>query len=504
MRDGERVMVEDLCAPYASCDDLDGQLLINRTADGPAIGVEIAEMPFGPVTMKGASLHPYVRWTYGQSWSAKEACLGPARSVLGLAPGERVTIEVTHRESVDTTKLVREAAERSNTLSRTERRPILPPSLVTGGGSGGSGDAEKQKEEMADQMAEKMHELQKEQMNDAKYLMSTETRDGQVELQPLHYGELGSPFLELIVGAIVGAVAGGKKQPSADAAIDAAAKQMEHESKGGAGTINYDTNQRIGEIVEEVQRSERQSTVSESTTTTRASTEQRVTRTFANPYRDRTLELRFFPVFRRFEITTTVLKAEPGVLMRPGPIDFAVANPRASLGSFLETRVDTRALATTALADPGEEREGAAFLRTSALSEHLTANAAQYTRRFVAHADQTGSQDALMTPLARMVGGDASARGEPTAAGGANLADGLAWSRAHVKNGEVHVPLAEPANWPPAWQKVGDGLAKAIGTTIGDAAWRKTWTTTRSVHLFMGTHVEAVAGACILEDVPPA
>src|SRR4026209_490870 len=116
-------MAEDMCAPFALCEDLDGRLLINRTADGPAIGVELADLPFGPVTIKGASIHPYVRWTYGQTWSAKEACLGPARSVLGLAPGETVTIEVTHRESVDSTRLVRDAADRTNTISKTDRRP---------------------------------------------------------------------------------------------------------------------------------------------------------------------------------------------------------------------------------------------------------------------------------------------------------------------------------------------------------------------------------------------
>jgi hypothetical protein len=38
---------------------------------------------------------------------------------------------------------------------------------------------------------------------------------------------------------------------------------------------------------------------------------------------------------------------------------------------------------------------------------------------------------------------------------------------------------------------------------MGDAAWRSQWTTTRSVHIFMGTHVEAVAGTCVLEDLPP-
>jgi hypothetical protein len=496
-------MAEDLCAPYALCDGLGGQLLINRTADGPAIGVELAEMPFGPVTMKGASLHPYVRWTYGQTWAAKEACLGPARSVLGLAPGETVTIEVTHRESVDTTNLVREAADRSNSLSRTERRPLVPASNSIGV-SGGASGSERQKEQQDN--SDKLLELLKEQdQQNMKFLTSTETRDGHVELQPIHYAELGSPFLELIIGAIVGAVAGSSAQKQADAsdAIDAAAQQMEHESKGGPGTINYDTNQRIGEIVDEVERAESQSTVSETTTTTRESTEQRIVRTFANPYRDRTLELRFFPVFRRFEITTTILKAEPGVLLRPGVIDFAVANPRAKLGSFAEARLDARSLATAARADPGEEREGAALLRTTAVADHLSANAAQYTRRFVEHADRSGSQDALLTPFARMVGGQPQASTGRRAPAAASLAEGLSWSRAQVKNGEIHVPLAEPANWPESWQQAGIGLAKGIQATIGDPAWRKQWTTTRSVHLFMGTHVEAVAGACILEDVPP-
>ena len=131
-------MADDPCAPFSMCDGLDAQLLINRTADGPAIGVELGELPFGPVTMQGATLHPYVRWTYNQTWSAKEACLGPARSVLGLAPGETVSITVTHRESVDTTSLVREAADLSNALTRTERRPVAGPPALGGGTAGSS------------------------------------------------------------------------------------------------------------------------------------------------------------------------------------------------------------------------------------------------------------------------------------------------------------------------------------------------------------------------------
>jgi len=491
-------MADDLCTPFESCDAIDGQLLINRTADGPAIGVELAEMAFGPVTMKGATLHPYVRWTYSQTWSTKEACIGPVRSVIGLAPGETVTIEVTHRHSVDQTKLVREAADRSNTSSRTERRPLAPPPQMAGSTST---PPDRSKLE-ADAQAE-LHQMQQQNMQ---YLMSPATPDdGQVELQPLHYEELGSPFLELIVGAIIGAAAGDEahKQAEADAAIDAAAQQLEHEKLGGAGTINHDTSQLIGEIVDEVQRAESQSSVSETTTTTRDSTEQRVVRTFANPYRDRSLELRFFPIFRRFEITTTVFKAQPGVLLRPGVINFAVVNPRAVLGSFVEKNLTAKALAATALVDPGDERKGAAASRTSAVADHLSANAPLYTRRFLEHTDAVGNQDALLAPFAKLASGPARAAGHD-AAQGESLASGLAWSRALVKNGEIHVPIAEPANWPAAWkQGAGAKLASAISATIGDAAWRSQWTTTRSVHIFMGTHVEAVAGTCVLEDLPP-
>jgi hypothetical protein len=493
-------MAEDICAPFALCEDLDGRLLINRTADGPAIGVELADLPFGPVTIKGASLHPYVRWTYGQTWSAKEACLGPARSVLGLAPGETVTIEVTHRESIDSTRLVRDAADRTNTISKTDRRPRSELNRTP---ARPMDEAEQKKQQMQD----KLLQMQEELKQDAKH----------VELQPIHYGEMGSPFFELIAGAIIGAVAGGSKKPEPTAAVDGAAKQMEHEAGGGPGTINYDTAQRIGEIVDEVERSESQSTLSESTTTTRESMEQRIVRTFTNPYRDRTLELRFFPVFRRFEITTTVVKAEPGVLLRPGVATFAGSALRARLGSFVDTKLDARAVAATALADPGDEREGAAMLRTAAVSEHLEANAALYTRRLVDHTDQIGGQDALLTPFAALTTATTATVANAAAAtpaaptrrvaagsgvGGQSLADGLAWSRASVNNGEIHVPLADPDNLPSSWSASKVELIKGIKATIDDAKWRERLTSTRSVHLFMGTHVEAVAGTCVLADVP--
>ena len=99
------------CQSFVECTGLDARLLITRMAYGQAVAVELAEMPLGPVSLSGASLHPYVNWTYEQTWSAKEACYGPVRSVLGLAPGESITLDVLRREDVQITDVVRSAME---------------------------------------------------------------------------------------------------------------------------------------------------------------------------------------------------------------------------------------------------------------------------------------------------------------------------------------------------------------------------------------------------------
>ena len=148
------------------------------------------------------------------------------------------------------------------------------------------------------------------------------------------------------------------------------------------------------------------------------------------------------------------------------------------------------------------------MLRTAAVAEHLEANAALYTRRLVDHTDQIGGQDALLAPFAAMTTAPArrAAATRRVAAGasvgGQSIADGLAWSRASVNNGEIHVPLADPDNLPESWKASTSELLKGIKATIDDAKWRERLTSTRSVHLFMGTHVEAVAGTCVLADVP--
>jgi hypothetical protein len=63
----------DYCAPLAECTGLDARLLINRTVYEPALALDLAQIPFGPARLNGASLHSSVTWRYEQTWSAKEA-----------------------------------------------------------------------------------------------------------------------------------------------------------------------------------------------------------------------------------------------------------------------------------------------------------------------------------------------------------------------------------------------------------------------------------------------
>lgn len=89
----------DYCAPLAEWTGLDSRLLINRTVYGPALALELAEIPFGPVRLDGASLHPSVTWSYEQNVVGQGGVFGPVRSIFGLAPGETVTLEVRcHKE----------------------------------------------------------------------------------------------------------------------------------------------------------------------------------------------------------------------------------------------------------------------------------------------------------------------------------------------------------------------------------------------------------------------
>jgi hypothetical protein len=87
-----------------------------------------------------------------------------------------------------------------------------------------------------------------------------------------------------------------------------------------------------------------------------------------------------------------------------------------------------------------------------------------------------------------------------------NLMKALAWSQTKVKDNHVHVPLADPVNALSALKlprELAERFNKQVVNRIYDPAVLSTFTFKRDVFLFIGTHLEAVPGKCILPDVPP-
>src|SRR4051812_42840064 len=102
----------EFCESLGACEALDGRLLITRTMDGPPLSVS-EDLALGEFALDRAGLRPYVRLGFEQNWIPRELCLGPVRSVLGLAPGEEIVTEVRTVESQEFTSLVQRAMESS-------------------------------------------------------------------------------------------------------------------------------------------------------------------------------------------------------------------------------------------------------------------------------------------------------------------------------------------------------------------------------------------------------
>ena len=463
------------CQSFVECTGLDARLLITRMAYGQAVAVELAEMPLGPVSLSGASLHPYVNWTYEQTWSAKEACYGPVRSVLGLAPGESITLDVLRREDVQITDVVRSAMESSEARTRLqgEKRP--------GVAAAPSKSISRAEEIMDAQMDAQMESIK---------------------------GKYASPFLEFFIAeAIADEVTddnGGEttEEEKANQVANELAKMHEHENGSGAGTINGDSLASIENVLERIESTESHHSFSETTVSEHTVVEQRVRRTFANPYRDRSLELRFIPVFRKFQVATKLIGSEPGIFFKPGHADFSISGIRPKLGDFIQSRVVNDAILAASGEDSGNEKARQSTKRTTAVVDHLNASAGLYTRRLLRHLEERGERGILSSLIPQMLGGAKSAvsKGKRSA----HLVNAFAWSRARVRSGGFCVPLAALENSLSVFSKeAGKRLGGAVKGTALNPKWLARWTSSKTVHVFIGTHVEAVAGSCVLHDLPP-
>ncbi len=188
------------------------------------------------------------------------------------------------------------------------------------------------------------------------------------------------------------------------------------------------------------------------TTTTGSERTETLVRTFSNPYRDRSLQLRFIPVFRRFEVTTAPTKATVGVALHAG----AFKQVATSIGA-----VRDQSSSTPMLAD---------------VLDHP------------AHADVQRSLSSMLSPAPGVVAHRA-----------------LTWSQAELREDSLLVPLAPAATAAKALGLRGESRSKlvsALGKGVADAisAFRPH---VQSVHLYLGTHIEAVPGGCVLTDLPP-
>jgi len=90
-------------------------------------------------------------------------------------------------------------------------------------------------------------------------------------------------------------------------------------------------------------------------------------------------------------------------------------------------------------------------------------------------------------------------------AAGTLVEQGLRWEQAEVRANAIHVPIGpadvvakawnlEPAAAAALSEKLGLLEPPRLGRLIPEA-------TTRNIHVFAGTHVEAVAGECVLQGV---
>jgi hypothetical protein len=419
-----------VCAPFGDCQDLDGRLLINTAIQGPPLAFQLGDVSFGEFTAAGAAARPYVDLSVEQRWVAREACYGPVRSIFSLAPGEAVQLSVSLEQQTSFDEEIADHLPDVKSLSFSSRfEPhasvsARPPARSSIGIKPADAGDRTQKE-----VAKRREMAQAQLLRSTQYIGSYgsifEYVPDPLGLHNLLPGGSGAPPMPptpqgLVNGMtkLITSTVGGNA-PAASEAVATASR---------AAT-------RTGETA--LARHTRDDTTTRRTETT---TRQSLTRTFSNPYRDRTLQLRFIPVFRRFDVTTAVAESKAGVALHAGPFREVSAEEVNPLGRIVS--------------DPTHAR--------------------------------------IQRPLAQLLGPDT------------NSAMALRWSQAETRDDSLLVPIADARTASNATGLHGrdrEEFSSALTSLVHVADTVKA--DTRSTHLFMGTHVEAVAGECVLQDVPP-
>jgi hypothetical protein len=495
----------DFCQPLKECGDLDGKLLLQRAVYGPQLAFDPGSISLGGASSRGSAIRPLVHVRFEVSWKAVGLCQGQPTSIMSLAPGEVVTVGLRTRTTRTFSSLMRDAAERSQSSARTDRQAGpggSGPGLLGGigealgdlrgllGGLGAAADSAAQRvaaglESGFDLARENAKALARDRAIQVERLQKLgrvleEEREEAIELIQTFVGQFGS-FLQDAAGAVVGTVASGVAgavnavADIADAAGGGVADLVDNVVAGGGLT---GTMQQISEVIETVERSESASSLRETTVTTSTESEQTITRTFGNPYLDRSLQLRFIPVFQRFEVTTKVVKGTAALATVVAEPD----EPSRSV-SAREDDDDTPASLASARAF-GNPRARLTVKSTLRASSGAGA--------------ESGVRLAMLSAVQKAT--------QASGAGGARLDQGLAWDRTRSLGNAVHVPLANADDVSNAWKLKGEMRQRLKGALKklepGEIEKIAPKATVRVVHVFAGLHVEPVPGSCVLPDIP--
>jgi hypothetical protein len=388
----------------------------------------------------------------GMTWNQVGLCQGPPTSVMGLAPGEVVTVGIRTRNSRSFSQLISDAAESSQTSSHSDRHVTqqgtqpAPPAPQGGGGGGGGG---------------------------------SDFLDTVTKLAPaliFAFASIWDDAVSVVEDAASGIVGAAKDVGAAAGnAISGLIDNGIAGSGGGGSSAVVETSSITDEILDTVSRSESQSHLRQSTVTTAEETEQTIRRTFGNPYLDRSLQLRFIPVFNQFAVRVELLRATPGLV--------------AHFSEPASSRASQTALGVVGAKIP--------LLRT-VVSEQAPAFRPVASALYVTN--QVGDDDGLRRPMRDMLRNIGARSNSPVL-----LEHGLSWSRTDVRGNGIHVPISTPENVISAWKLDGQ-QASHLNSSLARLAPDRLGTVfqvqTRTVMVFAGTHIEAAPGSCVLPDIP--
>ena len=466
------------CDPLIPCENLEGGVLVRRTVYGPALIDDPRPLAFGDFAISGGAIRPYLDLIYETRWIPKGLCRGPVSSVMSLAPTEAITagVRTSHRDSF--TQMMTDATESSSVQTRTRHQLSESTTQSPAGGGGGGGVIGG----IAGAVGASLGEV---------FGVARDVSGAVLDIGPIFAGLFGSIFEDIgsVAGDIVGAVVGGPAAIVGAVAGNAIGGLIDGAlvgAGGGAhGPILVDTQHRIDEITESMEKRESQSHIRQVIVSSSFEREEFVTRTFSNPYRDRSLQLRFLPIYRHFEVVTTIRFGIHGLAMLAGKLDTSLQRSQFGIAS----RFNLAATVGVAGASPA----------SAAARIHSTST---ITRAALASAQVNHDDHDVRRPMVELLirNSDSADRKK-----GVRVEQGLRWSAAQVRDNVLHVPAAEPAILAKAWrldERAAGRLSDAVShLSPGKLPSLAPAIKTRQIHLFAGTHVEAVPGECRLPDI---